>query len=422
VTINFDKPEHIEHDPTAHMPGVQLPPPKPISPLRFLLVVCVFAIVVAAVIYTGIMPRIRAKAALKQETEELAAPTVVVIHPQHGTPAQEVVLPGTTEAYSIAPIYARSSGYLKKWYFDIGAQVKTGVLLAEIESPEVDQQLLQARADVATAEANLKLAQINTKRYVQLQQEGVVAKQVADNTISDEEAKTAIVKSVQANVKRLEQMQSFQKIYAPFNGVITARRIDVGQLVDAGSNGGSARELFTLSDTKKLRVFVSVPQVFAHEAVAGVSAELKFADQPGRIFPGRLIRSTNVIDTVNRTLRVEVDVDNPKGEMMPGAFTEVHLKIAGGVPSLLLPVSAVMFRSEGLRIATVVDGNKAKLFPITIGRDLGNQVEIIGGLPEDARVIDSPPDSILDGMVLRVIEKKTAATQPSAPQNQAPKK
>jgi len=222
-------------------------------------------------------------------------------------------------------------------------------------------------------------------------------------------------------VKRLEQLQSFQKVTAPFDGVITSRRFDTGQLVDAGTNGGAARELFFLADIKNLRVFVGVPQVYAHEAVPGVFADLVFGDQPGRRFPGKLVRTTNVIDATTRTLRAEVDVENAKGELLPGAFTEVHLKIASGAPTMLLPVSAVMFRAEGLRVAVVVDGNKAKLLPVTLGRDFGNQVEISTGLEEGQPVIDSPPDSLVDGMTVRVVERKlpvnsgnAAATKPTA--------
>ena len=413
--MSFDKIEHLEHAPTAHLPGITMPPEKHISLGKLLIVLMVAAVIIAAVIYVGIKPRIAAQAALKVETDEMAAPTVGLVHPVRGAPAQEIILSGSTEAFTIAPIYARTSGYLKKWYADIGTHVKAGALLAEIESPEVDQQLLQARADVSTAEANLKLAKITTQRYTQLQTEGVVAKQVADNVLSDEEAKVSIMRSAQANVKRLEQLQSYQKIYAPFDGVITARRTDIGQLVDAGSNGGAGRELFMMSANAHLRVFVSVPQVYSREAVPGVQADLAFAELPGRIFTGHIARTTNLIDQVSRTLRVEIDVDNSKGELLPGAYTEVHLKIAKGEPALLVPVSAVMFRSEGLRVAIVIDGNKAKLLPITLGRDYGNQVEVSSGLAFGQAVIENPPDSLVDAMPVRVVEKKTTMATPLLP-------
>ena len=366
------------------------------------LALVVVLVIVAAVVIAGIVPRLKARAALKTETYDLALPNVNVMHPAHGAPQTEIVLPGNMQAFIDAPIYARTNGYLKKWYVDIGARVKANQLLAEIETPEVDQQLEQARADLNTAQANLALSEITAKRYEDLKNTDSVSKQDVDNAHGDYEAKKATVASAQYNMKRLEELQSFQKIYAPFDGVITARNTDVGHLINSGA-GAPQTELFHIASIRILRVYVSVPQQESVTAKPGLSADLTLPEFPGRRFKGKLVRTANAIDIATRTLLVEVDVDNPTGELLPGAYTEVHLKAPAGVPSYILPVTALIFRSQGLQVALVENGDTARLVNITLGRDYGNQVEVIAGLPENSTVITNPPDSLVSGEKIRVV-------------------
>jgi RND family efflux transporter MFP subunit len=383
--------------------------PEPARPRqkRGWLVLIIALLVVAAIVVGGIVPRLKARAALKTETYDLALPNVNVIHPQHGAPQNEIVLPGNMQAFMDAPIYARTSGYLKKWYVDIGARVKVNQLLAEIETPEVDQQLEQARADLSTAQANLSLSAITEKRYEDLKNTDSVSKQDVDNAHGDYEAKKATVSSAQYNVKRLEELQSFEKIYAPFDGVITARNTDVGHLINPGA-GSLQTELFHIAALRTLRVYIAVPQQDSVTAKPGLPADLTLPEFPGRHFSGRLVRTANAIDPATRTLLVEVDVDNPTGELLPGAYTEVHLKAPSGVPTYILPVTALIFRSEGLQIALVENGDVARLVNIALGRDYGSQVEVVSGLPENAAVITNPPDSLISGEKVRVVSSSSA--------------
>lgn len=359
-------------------------------------------LILAAIVAAGIIPRIRARAALKVETRELAVPVVSVIRAQRGAPSQEIVLPGNMQAFIDSPIYARTNGYLKKWYVDIGGRVKAGELLAEIETPEVDAQLHQALADLKTAQANYDLSEITYNRYETLKSTDSVAKQDVDNAVGDYQAKKAMVASAQANVNRLQELVSFEKIYAPFDGVITARETDIGDLIDAGTNGGTAKELFHIAAINTLRVYINVPQIYSAEAKPGIGAYLTLQEFPGQTFEGKVVRTANAIDLASRTLLVEVDVKNPTGELLPGAYAEVHLKIASGSPTYILPVTTLIFRNAGMQVATVRDGNKAALIPISIGRDFGNSVEVVSGLADSDVVIDSPPDSIVEGEEVRV--------------------
>jgi len=359
---------------------------------------------VAAIVVSGILPRIHARADLDKETAEMAIPTVSVVQPKRGAPAEEIVLPANVQAYIDSPIYARTNGYLKQWYVDIGAHVKAGQLLAEIDTPEVNQQLRQARADLNTAEANLNLSRITTDRYNDLLKTDSVSKQDADNAAGDYAAKQAIVHSAEANVKRLEELQSFQKIYAPFTGVITARNTDIGALIDSGASGGQRTELFHIAQPDKLRVYVNVPEAYSQAARVGLTADLALAEFPGRLFQGKLVRTANAIDTPTRTLLVEIDVDNPTGTLLSGAYAEVHLKLPGANSSLILPVNALLFRSEGLRVATVPDGQHAELKPVTLGHDFGNEVEVVSGLSGDETVIVSPPDSLVSGQAVHIVQ------------------
>jgi len=370
--------------------------PNPPSSKHGFLLLIVAIIVVIVVVIAGVVPRMRAKAALKTETDQSAVPTVDVIQPKPGAPHQEIVLPGNIQAFIDAPIYARTNGYLKSWYVDIGARVKQGQLLAVIDTPEVDQQLLQARADLNTAEANSKLSQITWNRYEDLKNTDSVSKQDVDNANGDYEAKKATEASSAANVKRLEDTKAFQKIYAPFDGVITARETDIGQLIDQGSST-TQKELFHIAAIKTLRVYINVPQQYSIAAKPGLTADLTLGEYPGRRFQGTLVRTANAIDVASRTLLVEVDVNNATGELLPGAYTEVHLKLPNDIPTFILPVSALIFRAQGLQVATVDSNNKTKLVAITLGRDFGSQVEVLSGLNADDQVIVNPSDSVIDG-------------------------
>ncbi len=323
--------------------------PRKRSPVRNAAILLTAVVVVGLLVLSGIVPRLRSRKALAAETSELAAPTVLVVQPKRGAPSQEILLPGNIQAFVDAPIYARTNGYLKRWYFDIGSHVKQGQLLAEIESPEVDQQLSQAQADLGTVTANLHLSQITADRYADLIQQDAVSQQETDNAVSDLASRNTAVKSAQANVDRLKQLVSFEKVYAPFDGVVTIRNTDVGQLIDSGAAGGQARSLFQMAAINKLRVFVSVPQIYSQAATPGLTADLTFAEFPGRRFKGKLVRTSRSIDPTARTLNVEVDVDNSTGELLPGAYTEVHLKLKEGIPTMTIPVSALLFRQEGLR-------------------------------------------------------------------------
>jgi RND family efflux transporter MFP subunit len=369
-----------------------------------LLITIIAVIVVIAIVVAGVVPRLRAKAALRVETNSLAVPEVQVIQPKRGSTAQEIILPGNIQAFIDAPIYARTNGYLRSWTSDIGARVKKGQLLAEIETPEVDQQLLQARADLNTAQANENLSQITFNRFEGLKNTDSVSTQDVDNAAGDFAAKKAIVDSARSNVNRLEDLQSFEKIYAPFDGVITARNTDVGQLIDSGSSGGVAKELFHIAAIRTLRVYINVPQQYSVAAKPGIVADLSLAQFPGRTFQGKLVRTANAIDLATRTLLVEVDVDNATGELLPGAFAEVHLKLPTEIPSYILPVNSLIFRAQGLQIATVDNGNRAKLVTIVLGRDFGATVEVVSGLSDADRVIVSPPDSLVDGEQVQIAQ------------------
>jgi len=354
-------------------------------------------------VYKGISTRVSAEKALVVETHDAAVLTVAVTHPKLTGATQELVLPGNTQPLIDAPIYARTNGYLKKWYSDIGTRVKAGDLIAEIETPEVDHQLQQARADLETAQANLNLAKITADRMVNLEKKGAVARQDADNVVGDMNSKKAIVDSAAANVKRLEDLQSYEKVYAPFDGVITARNTDIGALIDAGSNA-TGKELFHISATNRLRVFISVPEDYEQAAKNGSPASLTLNEFPGRSFPGTIVRNSNSIDLTSRTLLVEVDVDNPTGELLPGAYVSVHLKFTGtSATALTIPVTTIMFRSEGIRAAVVRDG-RAVLVPITVGRDFGDSLEVLAGLRPQDPLILNPPDSLISGTPVKVEE------------------
>jgi RND family efflux transporter MFP subunit len=375
----------------------------------WILLLAVVALAVA--IYAGLHGRRGADAALKRATQEAAVPTVAVIYPSASSPSDELVLPGTARAFTDAPIYARANGYLKKWYADIGARVTQGQILAEIETPELDQQLRQARADLENARANMDMARTTSERWTTLLTRDAVSRQETDEKVSDYNAKRAIVESNGANVQRLENLQSFQRITAPFDGVITARNTDVGALIDSGA-GAQARELFRLASTSKLRVFVSVPQAYAQAARPGTPTQITLEENPGKIYRGTLARTSTALDPTARTMLSEVEMDNPNAEVLPGAYVVVRLRVGLETRGMTIPANTLLFRSEGLRVAVVRDG-RAELVPVTLGRDYGRSVEVVAGLQARDAVILDPADSLVSGAPVRV--RATGPPKPGAP-------
>jgi RND family efflux transporter MFP subunit len=366
----------------------------------------VFTVVVVALVIVGAIMMIQRRAqfqALAENTETLAVPTVAVFHPTAQAGAEDLVLPGTLQAYVESPIYARTNGYLRKWYHDIGTRVNKGELLADIDTPEVDQQLMQARADLVTAQANENLSQITAARYSELLKTDGVSKQEVDNATGDLAAKRAIVQSSEANVRRLEETKSFQRIYAPFSGVITQRNVDIGTLINAG-NGGTSQQLFYLAQTDPIRVFVNVPEGYAPSIHHGLGAYLELTQFPGQKFQGQVVRTAEAIDLATRTLLTEVDVPNKSGLLLPGGYAQVHLEIKIQGQRMQVPVNALLFRSEGLR-AVVIDANhRVRLQPLDVGRDYGTSLEVLNGLKADDWIVLNPPDSIESGEEVHVKE------------------
>jgi RND family efflux transporter MFP subunit len=399
--------------------------------LKLVLVLLITALVVVAVIVWGIDARIKTAAAVKRETQDLAMPTVAVAHPKMGSLENEVVLPGNIQAFIDAPVSARASGYLKKWYADIGAHVKAGQTLAEIDAPELDQQVRQAEAAVEQAKAaldqtlanlqqgkaNAELARVNAQRWTNLVAKGVVSRQENDQYQAQYQAQTANVAALEkgiaaargnvsaaeANLSRLQELQGYKTVKAPFDGVITVRNTDIGALVSAG-NGAASAELFHIAATAKLRVYVNVPQIYSRAAVPGIPAELTLSEFPGRRFRGKLVRTAEAMDAGTRTLLTEVDVDNPTGELKPGAYAEVHLTIPAAAPSVIVPVGALLFRSEGLRLGLIRDGNRVELVPIILGKDFGTEVEVLSGIRTEDLIILNPADSLTSGALVRPVQ------------------
>jgi RND family efflux transporter MFP subunit len=351
----------------------------------------------------GEASRVLARSSLRKETAEAAIITVTTVTAQHSAAGEELVLPGSVQAYIEAPIYARTSGYLKSWYTDIGTLVAKGQLLGEIETPEVDQQLAQAQADLATARANEALSLSTNSRWQGLLATESVSKQDADEKSGDAAAKKALADSAAANLARLRELESFKRVVAPFAGVITARNTDIGALINAGQSTGA--ELFRIADTRKLRIYVRVPEAFAAATKPGLDAELRFAERPEKSYSAKTVRTSNALDPTLRTLQVELELDNAKGEIFPGAYAEVHFKLPGGVESLRLPANTVLFRAAGLQVATLDAEHRVKLKSIVQGRDFGNTIEVLSGLAPNETVVLNPPDSIADGVVVRIAGK-----------------
>jgi len=368
-------------------------------------------LIFGGVLAYGIFSRMRAGTTLRTETNTLAIPTVSVVTPQRSAPTQEITLPGNVQPFITSPIFSRTNGYLKAWHFDIGAHVKKGDLLAEIETPEVDQQLRQSRSNLATAEANLRLAEITKNRYLDLLKTNAVSQQDADNAVGTFNANNAIVEANQANVKQLETLQSFEKIYAPFEGIITARNTDIGDLINSGSNGNAKTDLFHISQPGVLRVYVNVPEEYSQLAKPGLTATLTLAEFPGRTFMGKLVRTADSINNTTRTLLSEVDVNNPTGQLLSGSFAEVHFKVPTEVSTFIIPVDTLLFRAEGLRVAVVKDG-KAELVPVMPGHDFGETMEIVSGLKGNEAIIENPPDSIVAGEQVQIAQQTAERGKP----------
>ena len=368
---------------------------------RYSLILLVVALCLAV---WGEVSRVRARASLGKEAAQAAIPTVVTVTPNRTPLGEELVLPGTVQAYIEAPIYARTNGYLKEWRTDIGTQVTKGQLLAEIDTPEVDRQLAQAEADLATARANESLSNSTNVRWKGLLATESVSKQDADDKAGDAAAKKAAADSAAANVARLRDLASFKRVVAPFDGVITARNTDIGALINAGQSTGA--EMFRIADMHKLRIFVQVPEAYAAATLPGLEADLRFAEQPGRTFTARTVRTSNALDPTLRTLQVELELDNAKRDVFPGAYAEVHFKLPASAQSLRLPANTVLFRAAGLQVATIDGQKRVKLKSIVQGRDFGSTIEILSGVEADEVVILNPPDSLTDGVLVRISPSK----------------
>ena len=367
------------------------------------LALAIAVIAVAGLLIFGIWSRVRARTALNTETAQAALTAVSVVSPKQTTPAEEIILPGNVQPYISSPIYARTNGYLKKWYFDIGAHVKQGELLALIETPEVDQQLQQARSNLLTAQANLELASITKTRYQGLLKSNAVSQQDVDNAVGTYNANNAIVEADKAAVEQYSALVSFEKVYAPFDGVITARNTDIGDLINSGSSTSVKTDLFHIAQPGKLRVYVNVPEEYSRGIKVGMTADLSLAEFPDHKFQGKLVRTADDINLTTRTLLVEIDVNNPTGTLLTGSYAEVHLAVPTQASTFLIPVNTLLFRTEGLRVGIVKDG-KVVLTAVTPGHDFGDQIEIVSGVKVNDQVIINPPDSIVSGQEVQIVQ------------------
>jgi RND family efflux transporter MFP subunit len=407
---NIDTLETVPTEGRGHLePNYEDQAPEKKSRLFVFLIVVVIVLLVVGGI--TLVQRRTQYQALANETEKLAVPTVSVVHPTPEPGQEDLVLPSTLQAYVESPIYARTNGYLKKWYHDIGTRVRQGELLADIDTPEVDQQLSQARADLVTSQANENLSKITANRYEELIKTDGVSKQEVDNAAGDYAAKKATTQSAEANVRRLEDLESFKHIYAPFSGVITRRNIDIGNLINAG-NGGSAQELFFLAQTDPIRTYVSVPEAYAPAIHAGLGAYLELTQYPGQRFEGKVVRTADAIDLASRTLNTEVDVPNKNGALLPGGYAQVHLMVKVTGERLQVPVNALLFRSEGLRAVVVDADHKTHLRSLSIGRDYGTSLEVLQGLSANDWIVLNPADSLDEGMHVNVKEVPQGSSAP----------
>jgi RND family efflux transporter MFP subunit len=397
--------------PDAEHTAVLADQPPPVSGGSLMLVLVIVLLLAVGLGVFGVLKRKHASAELVKYTDTSAAPPVSLVQPELQENAREIVMPGNMQAFTMAPIYARTTGYVKAWYHDIGTHVKKGELLAVIETPELDQQLASAKADLATATANAGLAKITADRYKDLVGTSAVSQQDTDNAVNLLAARNTEVASAAANMHRLEELQSFERIEAPFDGVITARNLDIGQLISATGSTTTAgagtvtgsKEIFDVSAIGTLRVFINVPQIYAPDAKNGVIASLTLPQYPGRTFKGKLVRTSDAVDPATRTLLAEVDVDNRSGELLPGSYTEVHLNVSSAAPALIVPVTALILQPDGMQVATVDASHHVHMVHVTPGRDFGNTVEILSGLSAGQSIVSIPPDSLTDGETVRVV-------------------
>ena len=386
-------------DTERQTPGGGLPNGRPSRKTGLLVGVVILVLVIAGAV--TIISKLGEKKALAAETERLATPSVSVTHPRQEQSQEELILPADVQAYKESPIYARTNGYLLHWYKDIGSRVNKGELLADIDTPEVDQELMQARATRQQSQAQLGLAKISAERWENLRKTDSVSQQELDQQVSGYQQAQANLAAAEANVHRLEQMESFRHIYAPFSGVLTKRLIDVGALINSG-NGGSNKELFDVAQVDPLRVYVNVPQTYSPLIQIGMKAFLVQDEYAGQKFEGKVVRTADAIDPASRTLLTEIDVPNPTGKIFPGAYAQVHFAAKVNAPRLTVPINTLLFRAEGPRAAVVGSDNKVHLRPVAIGRDYGSAVEIVSGLDASDQVIVNPADSLEDGQPVHV--------------------
>ena len=404
-----------EPNPSSHSAAAShetAPEATPLSPRKALVGVGIVLLILLVLAAVGILRRLHADTVLAQRTDALAAPTVDIAPAKAGAPTETLVLPGNVTAYTDSPIYARTDGYLDRWYYDIGARVKKGALLAVISTPELDKQVAQAESDLATAEATANNARTQAERYSDLVKSNAVSQQDTDTFVNQAAATASTVKSAQANLERLVELQSFEKVYAPFDGVVTAREVDTGQLINSGTGQGAGTELFHMQALQTLRIYTNIPQLFSQTMKRGMKVDLTFPEYPGKTFQGTLVRTADAIDPVSRTLLVEIDVDNRAGQLMPGSLAQVHFRTAAATQTYIVPASALIFRREGMQVATVTQssgGAVAHLIPVVIGEDDGATVQIVSGLNSASKVIQDPPDSLIDGEKVTVESSQSSA-------------
>jgi RND family efflux transporter MFP subunit len=381
---------------------------KPVSPRRFLVGVALVLLILVVLAAIGVLDRLHAHSVLAARTHDMAAPTVTVAPAHPGAPVDTFVLPGNVTAYTDSPIYARTDGYLVHWYYDIGTHVKKGALLATIDTPELDRQVAQAEADLATAQTNAGNAKVQAERYSGLVKSNAVS-QIDTDTFNTQAATDAsAVKSSEANLQRLKELQSFEKVYAPFDGVVTARAVDTGQLI----NSGSGAELFHMQAVDTLRVYADVPQIYAQTLRRGMKIDLTFPEHPGKTYAGTLVRTADAIDPASRTLLAEIDVNNRAGELLPGSLAQVHFKTPSTGSTFIVPTSALIFRRDGMELAKVVNGDTARLVHVVIGEDDGVTVQIVDGVHPDDQIIQDPPDSLIDGEKVSVVQPQNTPNSP----------
>jgi RND family efflux transporter MFP subunit len=394
-------------DPTSPADSAASPAPR----RHYVWILLALALVLAV---WGIVSRLAARNSLEHDAASAAIPSVTTLHAVRGPASSSIVLPGSVQAYYEAPIYARTNGYLRIWYTDIGAPVKKGQLLGEIETPEVDQERRQAIADMATAKANYELARITTERWQGLLATQSVSQQDADQRAGDAAAKAATLQSAAANLARLNELEAFKRVLAPFDGVVTQRNTDIGALINAGAGSSPGSSLFRVADTHRLRIYVYVPQPYSASIQPDVTAGLEFADHPGRRYTATVASTARALDAVSRTLQVELQIDNARSELLPGSYAQVYFELPGAIDTLRIPVNAVIFRTQNLQVATVGSDARVHLQSITAGRDFGTEIEVLGGLTEAEAIIVNPPDSLADGQQVRIVQPASSA-QPAAP-------